>query len=246
MEVRKMEWIILAMLPLLWMMWRRWRAYEDKREGQGESGDDRLLELIGVIRCLPTIEFEGYEDETKERAESLENRKDELYERLMKKEEETEAVKLLTEDYDRFFEEKREGFHEWESMQQKIEEAIRDHTAFFDETNFYPTDYLFDINRLRQKAEDARTYQLEDPLREREDAEGMVEAFITKIEAFKDVHRRVTELLPALEHYEKTLNAAQQSEYLVKKQALFAHLQQGKLDEVKKQLPYFRAKAKNG
>ena len=241
-----MEWLWILLLPALWVFRNVLKKYElSRKKDTEENREERVLKLIGEIQAIPFVEYEGYSGETNEEGERLEKRRDEVLEKLMKKEEAEEEAEKLKREFQAFSEKKKEGFRRWETIQANIQSAIEENTAFFDETNFYPTDYLFDINRLRQKSEDAREYQLENPLKESGETEEFLQQFKEKIQLFKQVHGEVSELLPKLSDYEKELKGSHQAEYLMKKQEMFSLLQQGNVNEVKKKLNYFRSKVKN-
>lgn len=241
-----MEWLWILLLPALWVLRNVLKRYElSRKKDSEENREERVLKLIGEIQAIPFVEYDGYSGETKEEGERLESRRDEVLEKLMKKEEAEEEAEKVKKEFQDFSEGKKEGFRRWEKIQADIQSAIEENTAFFDETNFYPTDYLFDINRLRQKSEDAREYQLENPLKDSGETAAFLHEFNEKIQAFKQVHGEVSDLLPKLSDYENELRGSHQTEYLMKKQEMFSLLQQGKVEEVKKKLNYFRSKAKN-
>lgn len=205
-----------------------------------EEGEERIFRQIATMQELNPIAYEGYKGGTREEAEAIEEEREAVLSLLMKRQEEEERVLAFVKRYEAFSSAKQEGFDQWRWVQEEIRQVIARHAPFFNQTSFYPPDLLFDINRMTQKAEDAREFQLEDPLHPPNDIRQFVKGFEERLATFKRLHEEIATLLPQLKTYESTLKGSEQGNYLAEKQALFSLLQQGNYEEVESSLKRFR------
>lgn len=138
------------------------------------------------------------------------------------------------------------GFKEWEDVQRQLEEMIVERTNFVSQGNFYPKDYVFDINRMRTEKEHARDYQLNNPLKSLDKVKEFINEQNKKVELYKEIKEKVELLLTKLEIYEKKLRTKKESvAYFKKKQQLFIHLHNGNLSGAKKIMKELKGKVKN-
>ncbi|MCK2000113.1 hypothetical protein MZM54_01775 [[Brevibacterium] frigoritolerans] len=139
-----------------------------------------------------------------------------------------------------------DGYDNWELVQKELERMIVERTSFITQGNFYPTEYAFDINRMRTQMEKARDYQLNNPLKALNKAHEFIKEQNEKVEVYKEIKSKTDELLPRLERYEKKLKTKKdQVAYFEKKQQLFIHLQKGELKEAKQLIKEFKSKVKD-
>lgn len=136
-------------------------------------------------------------------------------------------------------------FNEWQLIQLTLEGMIEERTTFVTQGNFYPKEYVYDINRMRTKKEKAREYQMMNPLKPLKEVNEFIKEQNEKVAIYKEIKEKVEAMLVNLETYESNLKYKKdQVLYFSKKQELFIHLQNGELKEAKKLLKYFNSKIK--
>ena len=136
------------------------------------------------------------------------------------------------------------NFNEWDMIQKVLDKMIKERTEFVNEAKFYPTEYVYDINRMYTEKEKARDFQLNNPLKSLVPIKTFIQEQNEKVEQFKEIKEKVESMLAKLEIYEKDLTKKEQVPYFKKKQELFIHLQNGNLQDAKNLIKHFRGKVK--
>jgi hypothetical protein len=137
------------------------------------------------------------------------------------------------------------NFNQWEMVQKELDKMIKERTEFVNEAKFYPTEYVYDINRMYTEKEKARDFQLNNPLRSLAPIKIFIQEQNEKVGQYKEIKEKVELMLAKLEIYEKDLTKKELVPYFKKKQELFIHLQNGNLKDAKKLLKHFRGKVKD-
>lgn len=155
------------------------------------------------------------------------------------REEDIEEIKLLKKQIS-------DNFKSWGEIQTTLTEMIEERTSFVTQGNFYPKEYVYDINRMRTEKEKARDYQLNNPLKPLNKVQDFIKEQNDKVELYKEIKGKVEVMLEKLEIYEKGLKTKKEKvPYFKKKQDLYLHLHNGNLSEARKLMKEFKGKIKN-
>lgn len=131
---------------------------------------------------------------------------------------------------------------EYDRLYKDIELAVEKGVEYIDGTNFYPPEFVFNLNKLKGMLLEIEEIKKTNPLASSKEFEDFKKQVEDEIEEFKKMHEKTVALMKLVENKKKE-NKAEPQEIIDIKEKLFRLLQFGKTKEAEEELKKFEIEA---
>lgn len=244
-----MKWILLLLIPIIIYFNIRIKKYlRIKKEKEARKNKEINLEkekrqVLHSLNELLTPHTEAYKGKTEKEFNKLNNTIEEVIENYMTDWEETnnlEEMKItlleLKEEKKSFMETMKKKIKEWETLEKNYVEVVSKGENILNSTNFYPTDFVFVLNKVKGDLMELKEERRENPLSTLETYETKLSETKNLLEQFEKLHTEISNMIEEVEKKKESLKKENLEEIIELKQEVFTNLQKTEFEEAKEGL----------